>query len=319
MISIYPLNDCRVSILPLRLFCLLVLLICTTSCNADQFSANISTGYEKNTSPLVNIDFDTPLIFVEGRNKLAGHFYQLNLSTMKNWELSNNVSVDISANTIIKDVPEAKDLNFSIAFLDFSIRKKWGDFTLSLSPSVQRIWVENKPFRDSTAMQTDLTYVMENGNFTDLYLALSKNNFVEEYEFFDSKASTASLTQHIVNFGYGIDVIDLQLSVNREKNIKHEEDLSYYAYFARASIDKKMLGLTWSLGASSNKSYFDEAFFDGFEKRVDNNITYEMSVERQLSDKLAFLFEITHSRNYSNLALFESDYKAFNISLSYQY
>lgn len=238
---------------------------------------------------------------------------------MKNWELGNNVSFDISANTIIKDVPEAKDLNFSIAFLDFSARKKMGDFTLSLSPSVQRIWVANKPFRDSTALQSDLTYVTENGNFTDLYLAVSKNSFVEEYAFFDSKASTASLTQHIVNFGYGIDVIDLQLSVNREKNIKHEEDLSYYAYFARASIDKKMLGLTWSLGASSNKSYFDEAFFDGFEKRVDNNITYEMSVERQLTDKFALLLELTHSRNYSNLALFESDYKAFNISLSYQH
>jgi len=304
----------------LRLFCIyLALLINIPSCYADQFSASLSTGYEKNTSPLVNIDFDTPLIFVEGRNKLAGHFYQLNLSTMKNWQLSDTVSFDISANSIIKDVPEAKDLNFSIAFLDLSVRKKLGDFTLSLSPSLQRIWIENKKFRDSTAIQTDLTYMKDNGNFTDLYFAISKNDFIEEYAFFDSKASTASLTQHIVNFGYGIDAIDLQFSVNREKNIKHEEDLSYYAYFARASIDKKMLGLTWSLGASSNKSYFDEAFFDGFKKRVDNNVTYEMSVERQFLDKFALLFAITHSRNYSNLALFESDYKAFNISLSYQH
>jgi hypothetical protein len=286
---------------------------------AEQFSASVSTGYEKVTSPLVRIDTDSPLIFVEGRTKLAGHYNQVSINGVKDWQLGNAVSMDISANAYVKEATSAKDLNFSQVSLDTSWRKNLGRFNIGFGPSVQRIWVASQSFRDSASLQTDFTLVESNGSFTNLYMALSKSRYVDDFDFLDSKTITASLTHHINNIGFGFSAFDLQLNANREKNTRHFDDLSSDAYYARVSIDREMLGLTWSLGASLTKSYFDAPFFEGFDKRRDAYVSYEFGVERQVSDKWTFNVDLNQGENKSNLALFESKYKSANLSLSYRY
>jgi hypothetical protein len=104
---------------------LLVILGCSfQSCNAAQFNASLSSGYEKITSPLVRIDLDSPLILVEGRSKLAGNYFLLNLSGVKDWELPYSMTIDISANAYVKQAPKAEDLNFSTTSIDATWRKK---------------------------------------------------------------------------------------------------------------------------------------------------------------------------------------------------
>lgn len=51
-----------------------------------------------------------------------------------------------------------------------------------------------------------------------------------------------------------------------------------------------MLGLTWSVGASITKSYFDAPIFEGFDKRRDSYVSYEFGIERRISDEIQFIW-----------------------------
>jgi hypothetical protein len=292
---------------------------CSVQIYAGQLSAGISTGYEKITSPLVRIDIDAPLLLVEGRSKLTGQYYQFGASGFYDWDLGRDYSYDLSASTSIKQAPNAEDLNFSIVSVDTAFRKKIGEISLGIGAAVQRTWVANSEFRDSLSLQSDLTYTKANGSFTNVYLGVSKNYFADEFEFFDSQSATLSLTQHTKDIGLGFSALDLQLSASRDKNIRNSDDLSNYACYGRVSLDKKMLGLTWSAGASITKSYFDAPFFDGFAKREDSYISYEFGVEREFSDTLKMSLDFNKAKNKSNLVLFESDYRAVNLTLNYTF
>jgi hypothetical protein len=297
---------------------LICLLICKP-CLADGFNASLSMGYEKITSPLVRIDLDSPLILVEGRSKLAGDYYQFGAGGVKEWDLSNGNAFDFSTNIYIKQSPNASDLNFSSVSLDATFRKKLGDWNFGIGPSVQHMWIANSSFRDSVSLQSDLTYIKSNGDFTNAYIAIAKKDHVEDFSFLNSKTISASITHHINNVAFGFSALDLQFNVSHDKNTQDADDLSNYAYYGRASIDRKMFGLTWSAGASITKSYFESPFFDGFAKRRDLYVSYEFGVEREISDKLTLSLEVTKAKNNSNLALFESNYDATSLSLNYTY
>ena len=288
-------------------------------CIADQFNLDVGTGYEKVTSPLVRIDLEGPLILVDGRSQLAGQFYQVKADSLKDWDIGSKGTFNLSANLDVKDSPKAQGLNFSTASLEAVWRKELDHFNLSFGPTIQRVWVANARFRDNVCLQTDLTYVKDKGTYSNLYMALSKNYYVEDFEFMDSKAITVSLTHHINEIAFGFTDLDLQLSATRDKNIADSNDLSNYAYYGSVSIDRKMLGLTWSFVASMTQSYFDEPFFDGFAKRRDRYISYEIDVERKLTDQLSLNLAINTAENYSNLALFQSDYQLINLTLNYTY
>lgn len=287
--------------------------------SAGQFNASLNYGYEKITSPLVSIDFDSPLILVEDITNLSAHYNQLSMSALQDWEINHQYSFDVSGNVLVKDAIETKDLNFSIASIDGTFRRKFSDSTLSAGPSLQRIWVANSNFRDSIAVQTDYTFLRPNGSFTDIYIGLSKNYFVKDFVFFNNRTSTISLTHHITSTNYWISGLDFQASINREKNLKNSEDLSNYSYYSRLSLDKQLAGFTWSIGASINKSYFDKPFSFGFEKRRDDYTSYEFSVERPINDAVTMSIELTKARNSSNLAMFDSKYQSFNLSVNYTY
>ncbi len=286
---------------------------------ANQLSANVSTGYETITSPLVRIDIDSPLILVEGRSKLAGNYNQVNINGVIDWQLGNDTSMDITASVYVKQAPKAEDLNFSNFSTDASLRKNLDQLNIGFGPSVQRIWIANQEFRDSVSLQSDFTYVKSSGGFTNLYFAIAKSLYVDEFDFLDSKTVTASLTHHINNVGLGFSALDIQLNANRDKNTQHFDDLSNYAYYGRISIDREMLGLTWSVGASITKSYFDAPFFEGFDKRRDSYVSYEFGIERRISDKMQLSLDFNKAKNSSNLVLFESNYRALNVSLNYNY
>ena len=298
-------------------FCLLCL--CSFQCKADQLNGNISTGYEQVSSPLVRIDVDSPLMLVEGRTKLAGRYYQFSLSGVKDWDIENASSLSLSASSSIKISPSAKDLNYGLVSIDGAWRKQLGSVSIGIGPSVQRVWIVNERFRDSVTMQTDITYVQPNGSFTDIYMDVSKSFFVEDYDFSNSKSTTLSFTHHINALGLGFSALDLQLSATREKNTQDFEDLSSRSFYARASIDRNMLGLTWSMGASLTKSNFDAPFFEGFPKRNDLYVSYEFGLEREFSDKMHMSLDFTKAQNRSNLVLYESDYRLLSLSLNYVY
>ena len=295
-------------------------LLFLTSSLADQLSTTISTGHEKITSPLVRIDIDSPLILVEGRTKLAGQYQQLSLNGVKSWEINPVAGVDVSGNVYVKQASNAPDLNFSTMSLDASLRNNFAHVNVGIGPSVQRIWVANQRFRDSVSFQSDFTFVTpQGGGFTNFYVALSKSLFVDAFQYLDSKAITASFTHHIPDVGLGFSALDLQFNASREKNTQDEDDLSNHAYYGRVSVDRDMLGLTWSLGASITKSYFDAPFFDSFEKRRDRYVGYEFGLERKISNNLHANLDFYQAKNASNLALFESQYHSVNLSLSFHY
>jgi hypothetical protein len=287
------------------IFCAIASLLFLTPSFADQLSATISTGHEKITSPLVRIDIDSPLILVEGRTKLAGQYQQLSLNGVKSWEINPAAGVDVSGNVYVKQAPNAPDLNFSTMSLDASLRNNFAHVNVGIGPSVQRIWVANQRFRDSISLQSDFTFVTPQGGFTNIYVALSNSLFVDAFQYLDSKAITVSFTHHIPDVGLGFSALDLQFNASREKNTQDE--------------DRDMLGLTWSLGASITKSYFDAPFFDGFETRQDRYVGYEFGVERKITDHLHANLDFYQAKNTSNLALFESQYHSVNLSLNFHY
>lgn len=290
-----------------------------TSCFADQLIVNLSNGYEKITSPLVRIDIDSPLILVEGRTKLAGQYYLLNFNGVKDWNINKENSVDFSTSAYIKEAPKAVDLNFSTLSFDTNLRKNFNHFHFGFGPSIQRVWVANRTFRDNFLLQSDLTNTTLDGGFTNFYFGIAKSMYVNEFSFFDSKTVTASFTHHINDVGFGFSALDLQLNASREKNTQDFDDLSNRAYYGRISIDREMFGLTWSGGASITKSFFDAPFFDGFDKRRDSYVSYEFGLERKLSDNVNLNFDLNKAKNSSNLALFESDYHSVNLSLNFSY
>jgi hypothetical protein len=290
-----------------------------TPCFADQLIVNLSTGYEKITSPLVRIDIDSPLILVEGRTKLSGQYYLLNFNGVKDWEFNNETSVDFSTLAYIKEAPKADDLNFSTLSFDTNLRKNLKQFHIGFGPSIQRVWVANQTFRDNILLQSDLTYTNMHGGFTNFYFALAKSIYVEEFDFFDSNTVTASFTHHINDVGLGFSALDLQLNASRERNTKDFDDLSNSAYYGRISIDRLMFGLTWSGGVSITKSSFDAPFFEGFDKRSDTYVSYEFGLERKISEKFQLNLDFNKAKNSSNLALFESDYHSVNLSLNFTY
>lgn len=297
----------------------ILLAACIFQCKADQLDANISTGYERISSPLVRIDIESPLMLVEGRSELTGQYYQLNVSGVKDWDLAHDVGFSLSGSCSIKTSPSAKDLNYSYASIDGALRKQINEVVFSAGPSVQNIWVADKNFRNSITLQTDVIFTKPNGSFTDIYLDVSKSYFVDEFDFFNNKSTTVSLTHHINEVGFGFSALDLQLSASREINVQNFEDLSNHSYYARVSIDRIMLGFTWSLGASLTKSNFDAPFYDGFAKRSDQYVSYEFGLEREFSNELRMSLDFTKAQNRSNLALYESDYQQVNLSLYYQY
>lgn len=297
---------------------MLLIVFCANG-HAAQVNASLISGYEKITSPLVRIDFNGSLILVEGLNRLEGRYNQLNASVFNNWVVTDNLGFNASANTNIKQAPDNKDLNYSQITLDGTFRKKIDDFSLGMGASVQRIWIANSTFRDSASLQSDLTYIRPDGGFTNVNVSVAKSFFVEDFDFFDNKSATISMAHHSKDVGLGFSALDLQLSATRQKNVRESDDLSNFSYFGRASLDRKMLGLTWSVGASVTNSYFDEPFFDGFAKRADSYVSYEFGVEREFSNKLRMSLDFNKAKNSSNLALFESNFRAVSFSLNYNF
>lgn len=300
-----------ISLVFIYLFC--------SHCNAGQLSAALVTGYEAVSSPLVRIDLDSPLILVEGRTELASPYYQFNLNGVKDWDFGNESEFSFSANSNIKISPNAEGLNFSMLSIDAIWRKKLNELNFEIGPSVQRIWVANADFRDSLALQFDVTHVRQNGSYTDLYFEFAKKYFVEEIDFFDSKSATVSLIQHMKDIGFGFSALDFELSATREQNIKDANELSNKTFYGRVSLDREMLGLTWSAGVSVTHSIFDAPFSDGFDRRRDLYVSYEFGVERKFSDHVSMSLALTKAENHSNLALFESDYQLISLSLNYMH
>ncbi len=300
-------------------FCALAIYLNLTTCFADQINANLSTGYEKITSPLVRIDIDSPLILVEGRTKLSGQYYLFNFNGVKDWNINKETSLDFSAIAFVKDAPKAEDLNFSTLSFDTNLRKNLNNFHIGFGPSIQRVWVANQTFRDNILLQSDLTYTNMHGGFTNFYFALAKSIYVKEFDFFDSKTVTASFTHHIKDVGLGFSALDLQFNASREKNTQDFDDLSNSAYYGRISIDRLMFGLTWSGGVSITKSSFDAPFFEGFDKRSDSYVSYEFGLERKISETIQLNLDFNKAKNSSNLALFESEYHSVNLSLNFSY
>lgn len=294
-------------------------LLFNSTCFADQVNTSLNIGYERITSPIVRVQPNSPALLIDGKSKLDAYFYQVNLNVLNDWAINDDLNFDISTNASLKKAKDAETLNYGNFSVDGSWRKKFENNTLSIGPSIQRIWIQNENFRDSASLQSDLTNLKPDGGFTDVYLALSKNYFVKDYSFFDSNSLTTSLTQHNVDIASGFNALDWQLSISREKNARNFDDLSNYSYFGRVSVDKKLFDLTWSLGMSMTKSYFDKPLIVGLDKRKDRYINYEVSVERNISDSLNFAIELAKAKNNSNIAFYRSDYVSFSLSLFYNY
>lgn len=278
-----------------------------------------SVGHESISSPLVRVSPNGPLLRVEGLFKLSGNFARVAASGAHDWSVAGDGHFVLSGRADWKESPSAPDLGFGFVMADGVLTWPAGGWTMGAGPTVRRLWVAGDFFRDSAGLQANVLKPKPDGGYLGAFGDFAVNRHGEENRDLNNRAGSVSSQWRVIRPGAGIDALDLQAGLGRELNTEGLADLSSRSAFWRLSLEHKIAGLEWSIGAMAVYSRFDAPLMDELPVRRDAFRTLEFGVARRFGKQFAVHLELQSGRNKSNIPLYENRTQLGAVGLSLTY
>ena len=281
-----------------------------------QANAEFGMGHEYYSSPLVRFNDQGPLIEVVGRRHASGDYRHISASFMKDFPLTDGVSLQMSAAMWNRHFPNARDLDIGIVSVDGIVRFQLGQASLGMGPSFQQIASGGRPFRDRASMQLDWTRVKENKGYTSVVVEVGDNRHSEQFRDLDSRSCLALLREQFIAPARGVRELSIEAGMVREINRFGYADLSNLQVYARLNLGFDMLGLDWNLGGTLQKARFDGPLMDELPSREDSFISGDLSVGYTLSKEISLRWTLSGYRNRSNVVLYDGWFRGNSLSLN---
>ena len=279
-------------------------------------SVELGAGSERLSSPLIRLSPDGTLVFVDGLTRIDGSFRRVVVSGVRDVPLGDSTRMTVGGRLDEKSSPDAPDLGFRFASLDAIVRRPAGGGTLGIGPSLQRIWVAGRHFRDVAALHVDWTRVEPERGYTAWVAELGTNRHRGVHADLDGNVLAVSTHRKSKQPFPWLDGLDFDAGVRREVNANGFADLASRSAWARVSADRRFAGATWSVGAMLQRAWFDAALFDDTPARRDRYRLLDAAVEIELAPRRTLRVEAIDARNSSTLALYENRYRLVGVTLT---
>lgn len=298
----------------------LLLFLAATACaappSASSLSIDAGIGYETQTSPLIRISPQGSLILLDDINRLAGSHVRASLSGMQDWAVGEELRLAVSGDLHLKRSPQTRDLDFSNVSLSSALRWPVGPGFLGIGPGVQRIEVAGRHFRDVTGIHADWTRADERGNHWMVMLDRGRNRHRGDLIDLDSTSTVLMLQHHLAAPLPGVDALDLDLSLARERNDRGFAELSNRNLMLRLGLERSQWGINWGVGLIRQVDRFDDTPLPELPRRKDRSTLLEISAEIALAPGRTLRFDASTVRNQANLALYEDRYRQIGVGVN---
>lgn len=279
------------------------------------FLAELSSGYEHYSSPLVRLSDEGPLVLVEGRSKLVGHYVGVSVSGSHMVNFAGQQSVQVNAALRDRNFRHAGDLNFRHGNVDVLYRLPVGTASAGIGAGVQRIAVGGRHFRQRIAAQADLFFQHGQDGYTSIVLDQGNNRHAVDNRELDASAGLALVRRQFTNPRHGIDEFAIEAGVGRERNIRGNHDLSSRQLHLRMNADWQTPGLKWTLSLMLQRSRFEAELLPGMLARVDRFAALDIGVEYTINPHAALRADWSQMINKANTVLYESRYRGGSVTL----
>ncbi len=279
------------------------------------FLAELSAGYEHYSSPLVRLSDEGPLVLVEGRSKLVGHYVGTTISASHMVNFAGQQSLQVNAALRDRNFRHADDLNFRQGNVDVLYRRPVGTASAGIGAGVQRIAVGGQHFRQRVALQADLFFQHGQDGFTSIVIDQGDNRHAFDNRDLDASAGLALVRRQFTNPRHGIDEFAIEAGVGRERNIRGNHDLSNRQLHLRMNMDWHTPGLRWTLALMLQRSQFESALLPGMPARLDRLASLDLGVEYAINTHAAIRADWSQMINKANTALYESRYRGGSVTL----
>ena len=313
----------RVIVIRLALHGLMASLACVAAHAAPQegaqsespFSVQASVGYESSTSPFLNISDDGQFLMVNGLQSVSGAYAREAFSGMGNWQ-AGNVFVAWAANLDNKHSPSSPELDFlsAIGNLTLGIPVS-ARVTVGANASIQKLWVAGDHFRDVQTLNLNWSLGQPDGGFWTADMGVTRNRHPGIYVDMDSQVLSVSLHRRQPVHQMGLDHLDVDFSMEREKNAHDYADLSQRRAYVKVGGESKMGRATFSAGVLAAFSRYDESALPGMPARRDHLLSWDAGVEWEINLGHTVALDVAYAVNKANSAVFENSYR--NVMLTW--
>ncbi|MFO1326621.1 MAG: hypothetical protein U1F56_04615 [Rubrivivax sp.] len=302
----------------IRAACAAALLALPAAAPAQPFSAELGLGRQSLSAPLVRIDERSPVLRIDGLQRLSGTYLAASLSGLHDLPFAGGV-LALSARADGRHAPVARDLGFAAANADAIVRWPLPGVTLGAGVGLQRLWVAGRPFRRAAPLQAEATLSTpgDDGHLA-LFASHARQRHPGDFADFDGVASAATLQRRWARPMTGLSAIELEVGVGRERNDAGHADLSEHHRHLRAAVSTALAGVEFTLGHVWQRARFDAPLLDGLPARRDRLHGWDLAAAAELTAGLTLRLEVQRLRNAANLALFDSREQGWALTLAAQ-
>jgi hypothetical protein len=201
-------------------------------------------GYESLSSPVVRIDPDSALILIDGTSRLRGSYGRLAANAFKALPLGGGTLVALTASLDLKWAPRARDLDFTIAQVDATLRHPFGWASLGGGPTASHLRVAGARFRDGLGLRADAALPDGADGHWVLVADGGRQHHGPGYEDLDARVASVSLHRRIATPVPAFTALDMESGLSRTANRHRFDDLANRGRHVRVGWNQHSAALT---------------------------------------------------------------------------
>ncbi len=284
-----------------------------------QGSVEAGLGHEANSSPLFRFSPEGELIYLPGRQRLAGAYASAAVGLQGDHALGDDWRWNPSLRLDARHAPRAQDLNLAQLGADSMWRRPVGAWVLGLGAGLQRLWVGGAPFRRAASWQADATWAAPEGRLLHVALERAQLRHPGALAELDGRATLLSINaRQDVNWP-GVDTLDLMVGVRREHNRHGYADLNHHAEHLRVGFEGARGDWSWDLGLMLQRARYREGL-DGPEglwpARRDRGLSLTGGLAWAFAPGWDWRLNGTWARNRAQPALYANRLRGLQLSLA---
>lgn len=297
-----------------------LLLIASTKSLANdasptQISTEFGIGYESQSSPLVRISPEGTLINLSGKQNINSHYVRANIQGYSSWGMGEGWGVAAAGAATFKQAPNEKNFDFNSMSIQPSLYMAIGSASLGWGVALERLSVADKHFRDVVATQLNWTLADPAENIWALVGEFAENQHVETFSELNSNSTSLILQRHLNKPFNGIDGLDFNAYLERDRNKKGFDDLSYRNMMLTTSVQWRWLNIAWTASSTWQKTKFDAISFEQEPTRIDKSVGLGLTAEHELSTNNTLRVSYNNVHSVSTTTMFNNHYQQLEITI----
>ena len=280
------------------------------------FGVAVGIGYEDQTSPLVRVTPEGTLIRLDGVDRLSGSHVHGSIGGVADLQFSPESRLALGGDLRFKRAPRASVFDFASIAFNPMLRTSLFGGQVGIGRNLQRLDVAGQRFRRVYGTIADWTLGELDGSHWLVLVDRSRNRHWNEFSDFDSTATQLLFKRHVVRPGLGLDAIEAEVVLARERNDQGFAELSSKSALVRVGIEFSLFGVEAGVGLARHTSRFDDTALPDEPRRRDLATTLDVSLSYELQPRHALKLDFLDSTNDANVALYENRYRMLSLAYS---